>query len=224
MALAIVGGADGADHPIAGRGARGVGRGAGRAALAQGPADGVFEERRVVPELSTWVYRQIRAPLGGEDPLLTGGAAIFSGGAYLGRTQLPTTAPGEEVRLDLGVDPQLSCVRKVEEREEDVGVFTKSRRYLTEVTIELQNLQDRSVQIDCSERIPFSEEEKIDIRISRKTSPEPLRVVEAAGLIDWSISLAPKEKKTISLIYTIEAPRDWQLSLTPAPGRMEEPR
>ena len=67
-----------------------------------------FEERRVVPELSTWVYRQIRAPLGGEDPLLTGGAAIFSGGAYLGRTRLPTTAPGEVIRLDLGVDPQLA--------------------------------------------------------------------------------------------------------------------
>ena len=183
-----------------------------------------FEERRVAPELSTWVYRQIRAPLGGDDPLLAGGAAIFSGGAYLGRSRLPTTAPGEEIRLDLGVDPQLACVRRVEEREENVGVFTKSRKYFTEVTIELQNLHDRPAQIDCSERIPFSEEERIDIRISRDTTPEPLRIVEAAGLIDWSIGLAPGEKKTVRLIYTIEAPRDWQLSLTPAPGRMEVPR
>lgn len=184
-----------------------------------------LEERIAVPELAERIYRSLRAALPGEDPLLDGRAAVFLDGAYLGISRVPTTAPGEEIVVDLGVDERIQVERKQEDREEEVGVFSKSRRYHTDVTVELVNLHDEAKEVRVRERMPFSENEKLDIVLEdRGTSPDPDAVGEANGLLSWTILLPPGEKRTVTLRYRIDAPRDYQLTRTPAPERMEESR
>ena len=181
------------------------------------------EERRAVPELVERVFRRLRAPLTGDDPCLAGSAAVFLDGAYLGTSRVPTTAPGEEIVLDLGVDEQIVVVRRQEDREDEVGVFSKSRRYRTTVTLELVNHHSEAKTVDLRERIPFTESDRISIELDDdKTKPTPDRVRKSSGLVDWTLLIPAGGKRTVTLRYNINAPRALQLTRTPAPQRLEE--
>jgi len=181
------------------------------------------EERTAVPELAALVFRRLRAELPGEDPLLAGSAAVFLSGAYLGESRLPTTAPGEEIVLDLGVDERVLVHRRQEDREEEIGTFSKGRRYRSEVTIELTNAHAEAKTVAVRERIPFSEHERISIELDRKaTAPAPSVRKESSGLLAWSVVVPPGGKSVVTLVYRIDAPRDYQLTRAPAPERLEE--
>jgi hypothetical protein len=181
------------------------------------------EERSTVPELAALVFRRIRAELPGEDPLLDGSAAVFLGGAYLGESRLPTTAPGEEIVLDIGVDERVSVVRRQEDLEEEIGTFSKGRRYRSEVTVELANAHAEARTVEVRERIPFSEHERITIELDRKgTNPAPSVRKESSGLLSWSVVVPPGGRSVVKLVYRIDAPRDFQLTRAPAPERLEE--
>jgi len=181
------------------------------------------EERTAVPELAELVFRRVRAVLPGEDPLLAGDAAVFLGGAYLGMSRAPTTAPGEEIVLDLGADERIVVDRRQEDREEDIGTFSKGRRYRTEVTVELTNTHPEPMQVELRERMPFSEHEKISIELDRKaTTPAPSVRKESSGLLAWSVTVPAGGKSIVTLVYRIDAPRDLQLTRVPAPERLEE--
>ncbi|MGA1487834.1 MAG: mucoidy inhibitor MuiA family protein [Planctomycetota bacterium] len=180
------------------------------------------EERLLRAELEPHAYRRLRAVLPGEEPLLAGGAAVFLGEAYLGTSSLGTTAPGEEIVLDLGVDDRIAVTRREEESEEDVGVFSKARRYHTEVTVEMVSHHGDPVVIDVRERIPFTEVDELKVVLEDRTRPAPDAVEDRNGLIDWRLVLPPGEKRTIRLRYHIDAPRSWQLSRWENPDRLEE--
>ncbi len=182
-----------------------------------------LEERTAVPELAERVYRRLRATLPGDDPILAGIAAVFLDGAYLGQSRLPTTAPAEQILLDLGVDERVTVTRRQEDREEQIGVFSKARRYDTVVTIELRNLHSAAQTIDLRERMPFTEHEKIKIVLDRgDTQPAPDDWNENSGLLGWTLTVPPGETRTVTLRYHIDAPRGLQLTRTRAPERLEE--
>ncbi|MFQ5654777.1 MAG: mucoidy inhibitor MuiA family protein, partial [Planctomycetota bacterium] len=181
------------------------------------------EERTLAAELSEHIFRRIRAPVTGEDPVIEGRAAVFLGGAYLGLARIPTTAPTGELRIDLGVDDRLRVRRRQGDREEEVGVFSKNQRFITEVTIEIENFHGEAMEVEVRERIPFTEEESIRVSlIGKRTAPPPDDHREHAGLLTWRIRVPPGGKSDIRYRYHIDTPRGFQLVRREDPSRLEE--
>lgn len=181
------------------------------------------EERTCVPELSTAVFRRVIASLSGSDPLLSGSVSVFLDEDYLGQAWIETTAPGEDLELNLGVDGQVVVERIQRESEDEVGLFSKAKIYQTDLRLKITNFHDGMVQVLIRERIPFTESESLKIRVDRtKSAPLPEGLDSKSGLLSWEVDLAAGITESIEFIWSIEAPLDVELMRREAPERGEE--
>jgi hypothetical protein len=178
------------------------------------------EERICIPELNLAVFRRIIASLSGTDPLLRGTVSVFLGEDYLGQAVIDTTAPGENLELDLGVDGQLVVERIQRESEDEIGLFSKAALFDTDLELTVSNYHTESVKLLLRERIPFTESDSLKIRIDRtKSDPLPEGLDSDDGLLSWEIELQAGESEQIRLKWSIEAPVDVELLRREAPER-----
>ncbi len=178
------------------------------------------EERLCIPELNLAVFRRIIASLSGTDPLLRGTVSVFLGEDYLGQAVIDTTAPGENLELDLGVDGQLVVERIQRESEDEIGLFSKAALFDTDLELTVSNYHTESVKLLLRERIPFTESDSLKIRIDRtKSVPLPEGLDSDDGLLSWEIELRAGESEQIRLKWSIEAPVDVELLRREAPER-----
>ena len=178
------------------------------------------EERRCIPELNLAVFRRIIASLSGTDPLLRGTVSVFLGEDYLGQAVIDTTAPGENLELDLGVDGQLVVERIQRDSEDEVGLFSKATLFDTDLELKVSNYHTESVKLLVRERIPFTESDSLKIRVDRiKSVPLPEGLDSDDGLLSWEIELPAGESEQIRLKWSIEAPVDVELLRREAPER-----
>ncbi len=180
-----------------------------------------FKEVRISrPEIRSEVFRRIIAPLSGNDPLLRGTVSVFLGDDYLGQALIETTAPGEELELDLGVDDQMVMKRIERQSEDQVGFFSKSDEFETDLQLQVTNFHRKPVTVEVGELIPFSESELIKIRVDRaKTSPLPSGLDSTDGLLSWNLEIPAGETVEIRLVWYIEAPPNVELEIRAAPER-----
>lgn len=183
-----------------------------------------FDEKRIcVGEMNTAVFRQIIALLPGSDPLLEGSVAVFLGDDYLGQSTIETTAPGEELTLDLGVDGQVTVKRIERDSEEKVGIFSKALHYRTDLTMTIENFHSEPVSISLRERIPFTESEDLRIKIDRTTTTHlPEGLDSDDGLLSWQLTVDPGEPLEVKFSWWIEAPPGVRLTRREAPERLGE--
>ncbi|MEE2857146.1 MAG: DUF4139 domain-containing protein [Planctomycetota bacterium] len=178
------------------------------------------EERLCIPELNLAVFRRIIASLSGTDPLLRGTVSVFLGEDYLGQAVIDTTAPGENLELDLGVDGQLVVERIQRESEDEIGLFSKAALFDTDLELTISNYHAESVKLLLRERIPFTESDSLKIRVDRiKSVPLPEGLDSDDGLLSWEIELPPGESEQIRLKWSIEAPVGVELQKREAPER-----
>jgi uncharacterized protein (TIGR02231 family) len=140
-------------------------------------------------------------------PLLGGNADLFIGQDFVGAVTLPFTATGEETRVFFGEDSQIKVKSEQVKREKiAAGFLSKTEKLHLVQRITVQNLRKTAVSIDVSDRLPVSQNSKIEIT-NISLLPAPAKK-ETTGLLSWTLSLAPQEKKEITLDYTIEYPKD----------------
>jgi uncharacterized protein (TIGR02231 family) len=181
-----------------------------------------FTEKRIcIPELNTAVFRRITAVLDGEDPLLHGSASVFLEGDYLGQATIETTAPGEELTLNLGVDGQVRVARIQRDAEEEVGLFSKALHYRTDLEMVIENFRQEPISVLLRERIPFTEDSDLRVKVDRTlTSQLPEGLGSDDGLVSWQLDVPPGEPVRLRFVWWIEAPPDVQLVRRDAPERL----
>ena len=166
-------------------------------------------EHRAVPGLrqAAFVVARTRAP--GAYPLLAGPVRVFSSGAYLGAYTLLETAPGAEFTVPFGVDKRISVERAVLPRTgTKEGLTGKERRIGYAFRTTLENLRDQSVEVILQERLPVSEDERIEVQPSKGITPGYREVKDRPGIIEWTVPLAPQEKRDVLLMYSVRISRE----------------
>jgi uncharacterized protein (TIGR02231 family) len=144
-------------------------------------------------------------------PLLAGNADLFIGQDFVGAMVLPLTASGEETRVFFGEDGQIKIKSEQVKREKiAAGFLSKTEKLHLIQRITVQNLRKTAVSIDVSDRLPVSQNSKIEVT-NVSLLPAPAKK-ETNGLLSWTLSLAPQEKKEITLEYTIEYPKDARIT------------
>jgi uncharacterized protein (TIGR02231 family) len=157
-----------------------------------------------IPRLVSFAYLQAQAknpPRGAT--LLPGTANIFRDEMFVGTTELENIAPGQEFKLNLGIDEGIKIERDLVERQVDkkfLGIGgNRQVNYAYRLTI--SNLLAQITHLELTEQIPHSRSEQIKVKLIKATPQIPLGEM---GILTWSLDLPANGKLEIYYEYTIE--------------------
>ena len=146
--------------------------------------------------------------------LLPGQASIFLGNEFVGRTPLPLTPPGGEVKLAFGADDRVKAQRRVvERRHETSGLLTKDDVIRYRVRTTVKNLRSRPVAVRLLDLVPVSREEDIRVEVLDGSTPvteqdDPMK----PGVKAWLLVVDPQQEKAVDLRYQVRFPRGMAVS------------
>jgi uncharacterized protein (TIGR02231 family) len=157
-----------------------------------------------MPRLVSMAYLQttITNPLTGVT-LLPGQANIFRDNTFVGTTQLENIAPGQEFKINLGIDEGLKIERDLVERQVDKKLIGNQRRTTYAYRVVITNLREQQAELILTEQLPVSRNEQIKVRLTRST---PQIQVGEMGMLEWSITLPPLSKQELYYQFTVEYP------------------
>lgn len=139
--------------------------------------------------------------------LLPGKANIFRDRTLVGTTQMENIVPGQQFKVNLGIDESLKIDRDLVERE--VQLIGNYRRTTYGYKLAIANLRTQKSTLRLIEQLPVSRDEQIKVHLF-STRPE-IHLGEM-GQLEWLITLPRQSKrqrkKEIYYQFTIEHPAE----------------
>ncbi|WP_016950888.1 mucoidy inhibitor MuiA family protein [Anabaena sp. PCC 7108] len=157
-----------------------------------------------MPRLVSFAYLQANvnnSPDGAT--LLPGKANIFRDSIFVGATQLEHIAPGQEFKINLGIDEGLKIERDLVERQVDKKLMSSQRRVTYAYRVVITNLLNQEASLKLTEQLPVSRNEQIKVRLSRS---QPQIQLSEIGILEWDIVLAAKEQQEVYYQFSVEHP------------------
>jgi len=166
-----------------------------------------------VPLAKEKVFLKARFANEGDNPYPSGPAQIFMENSFLGNVQFPTLGKNQGTEISLGQERDIKVSRKEESHRSTKGLVGKNIVMDVTVTIDLVSYKNEAVEIEVRDRVPQSALEK-EIKIKEEQlKPAPSKTTEE-GIQIWQLKLKPKEKKSITIQYTVEYDEDMQLTMS----------
>lgn len=147
-------------------------------------------------------------------PLLPGPVDVYDRGRFLVTSEIEFSPPGALVEVGLGVDPAIKIARTTEFREEAAGMLRGALKLHHAITIDVENLSARAVELEVRERLPVTHEgdDEVEVTIGKidpaweRWTPDPAapRDQHLRGASRWTVTLAPKQKKTLRAAYEVK--------------------
>lgn len=159
-----------------------------------------------MPRLVSFAYLQAHVKNSANGAtLLSGKANIFRDNIFVGTTQLDNIVPGQEFKLNLGIDEGWKIERELVERQVDKKLIGNQRRITYSYRLIITNLLNSSANLNLSEQLPVSRNEQIKVRLIRSN---PQIQLGEMGILEWMLTLAPQERREIYYQFTVEHPPD----------------
>ena len=157
-----------------------------------------------MPRLVSFAYLQAKAKNRTDGAtLLSGKANIFRDDVFVGTSNLENTAPGQEFKLNLGIDEGIKIDRELSERQVDKTFLAGNRRITYAYRLKITNLLNSINHIQINDQIPHSRTEQIKIKLL-KISPQ-IQPGELGRLV-WELDLPANGKTEINYQFSIEHP------------------
>jgi uncharacterized protein (TIGR02231 family) len=164
-----------------------------------------------VPKLYPRVYLRGKFVNTTDTPLPAGDVQALAGDSLAGMGWMKPVAPGQEATMDFGVDEGFKVERKLVKKETGRdGIVTKrnSVRYIYETTIESH--KQIPITVELADQLPLSSDETIKIEdIVLKPKPDKR---DERNILTWNVQLAPNEKKAVRMEFTVEYPREMNIT------------
>jgi uncharacterized protein (TIGR02231 family) len=157
-----------------------------------------------MPRLVSFAYLQANvknSPNGAT--LLPGKANIFRDHVFIGTTGLENIAPGQEFKLNLGIDEGLKIERDLVERLVDKRLISNQRRITYSYRLIITNLLQKQVNLKVTEQLPVSRNEQIKVRLIRSN---PQIQLGEMGILEWELTFAAQERREIYYQFNVEHP------------------
>lgn len=169
-----------------------------------------------VPAVDEHVFRVLRLRNTSPHALLPGPVDVSIGDQFLLTAQLPATPPGaDEGELGLGVEEAIKVVRRTHFRETTTGLLAGTTSLPHEVEIDLDNRLASPAEIELRERVPVPADGQKDLEVQDVRGKTPWEAVTTPvdgavvpGLRRARITLAPGQRATVALAYTVRLPAD----------------
>ncbi|RLB58749.1 MAG: hypothetical protein DRI90_16315, partial [Deltaproteobacteria bacterium] len=154
------------------------------------------------PEQSLNAARTLDVGNSSAQPLLPGQVALYQDGAFLGMTEIDFIAAGERFDLFFSVADQIKLTRVLDKKHSALIRKTRTRMQLAFI-VTVENLSTKTTSLTLADRIPVSENRSIVVSRVKVT---PAAKPDSKGILNWKLTLKPKEKRTFKIQYQIEYP------------------
>jgi uncharacterized protein (TIGR02231 family) len=142
--------------------------------------------------------------------LLPGRGRVYADGEFMGSTSLKLLRAGEEADIGTRESFALKVEKKLQEREADKGLLSRGKVDTSyDYNLEIENLTEKPLPVEVVDTVPYSRNEKIDIKYDLDPEPEENKL----GVVKWKIEVGSKEKVTLSEEFTVTYPED--VTITP---------
>ncbi len=134
--------------------------------------------------------------------------SLYLDGRFVGHTALDEVIPvGGEADIPFGAIDGLRLKRTVKSRNEgDRGMISRSTELSEEVTIELENLTGETWPVRVFDRVPYSEQEELEISWSASPRPSEEDHDGKRGVLTWEFDMKPGAKQSVTLKHELEWP------------------
>jgi uncharacterized protein (TIGR02231 family) len=162
-----------------------------------------------MPSLVSFAYLQAKAKNRSDGAtLLPGKANIFRDDVFVGTSNLENIVPGQEFKLNLGIDEGIKIDRELSERQVDKKFLASNRRITYAYRLTVTNLLSTVTQIQISDRIPHSRNEQIKVKLIKSM---PQIQPGELGRLAWELDLPANSKTEINYQFSIEHPEHIQI-------------
>ncbi len=188
-----------------------VASGADRVRLALGRLDMAATLRaRAVPLYDAHAYLMAEVTNdSGELILPAREASFYLDGRFIGKRPLEIIPAGAEAALSFGPIEGVRLRRTVLDRAEgERGIVTTANEVTERVRIEVENLTGETWPVRLIDRVPYSEQEALEIAWSAQPRPDTVDVADKRGVLAWAFDLSSGVTREIILDYALEWPRD----------------
>ena len=167
-----------------------------------------------VPREQADVFRvaELANPFPG--PLLPGPIDVYDRGRFLVTSEVDYTPPGAPVEVGLGVDASVKVARNTEFREETAGMLRGVLRLLHAITIDVENLSARPIELEVRERLPVTREGDDDVEVIvgkveppwERWTPDPgaPRDLRLRGGYRWTLAVPAAGKRALRASYEVK--------------------
>ncbi|MDZ7962081.1 MAG: mucoidy inhibitor MuiA family protein [Aulosira sp. DedQUE10] len=157
-----------------------------------------------MPRLVSFAYLQAKVKNSANGAtLLPGKANIFRDNMFVGTTNIENIAPGQEFKINLGIDEGLKIERDLFERQVDKKLMSNQRRITYAYRLIITNLLNQATYLTLTEQLPVSRNEKIKVRL---THSHPQIQLGEMGILSWDLNLQAEERREITYQFTVEYP------------------
>jgi uncharacterized protein (TIGR02231 family) len=165
-------------------------------------------ELSTVPKLVPEVYRRARLVYDGDAPLLPGAVSTYVDADLVGSGALATVVPGEELKLSFGTDDRFRVTRQLVSRTTELVGGKKNVRYTFDFRISVQSFADAPIEVLVTDQLPVSELERVTVEAIDVGQVLPPQPDDPPGMLRWRPTLAPGEKITLPLRFSVTFPRE----------------
>ena len=169
-------------------------------------------EHVAIPKILQHAFVQAKLANRASFALIPGMVEVMVNGNYLGRGMMKATAPGEEIKLSLGIDEQvkirLKTIDDKGERKARGGKVQSNNAF----EIAAVSYKETDVNLTVIDQLPISADRRITVTYGPEAK-KALRGAEYPGQLKWELTLAPKKAQTIRFDFTVEYPEELRRQL-----------
>ncbi|WP_344313676.1 DUF4139 domain-containing protein [Fodinicola feengrottensis] len=162
-----------------------------------------------VPLRGSEAFLRATATNSSEHAILPGHAALFHEAEYVGSTELPPWAPGEEVELALGIDDRVRVERELVRRSVGKAAIGGTERREVSYKITVGNYGPALANLTVQDQAPVSRDPAITVRDVTCRPRETDRT--ELGVLTWKIELQPGAKTEIVVGFRVDVGKGVQL-------------
>jgi uncharacterized protein (TIGR02231 family) len=160
------------------------------------------------PKLDASVYLVAQISKLDELQLVPAKANIFFDGSYIGETYIDPTAMEDTLTLSLGRDPNLVVKRTLLKKDSKERIVSNLKERTNSFQIEVKNNKSINATIVVQDQIPITQNSEIIIEASDLGKAKHDK---DTGLLEWELTLKPKEGKTLNFVYKVKFDKDKNL-------------
>ncbi|MEP1329612.1 mucoidy inhibitor MuiA family protein [Pseudophaeobacter sp.] len=135
-----------------------------------------------------------------EDLLAADWVPHFVDGKLVTFSSFAGLAAGQEAELGFGAIRGLRLTRDVLQKSEgERGMISRSNQQEETVEISVENLTGKNWPVRLIDRVPYTEQEELEITWSARPAPNEENVDRQRGILAWEFDLAPGEDRVIRL-------------------------
>ena len=173
---------------------------------------------KAVPVLTPHIYRLANLTNRSEYVLLPGEATMYIGTDFVGRSNLPLVAIGEQFTAGFGVDPQLQVQRQMMDKTRTTQGDNQVLRFQYRILV--SSYKAEPVKLQVWDRLPHADTEAVNLTVVKSTpeiSGDALyqRESRPSNLLRWDLTVDPtmNSEKAAAINYEFKLEMGRQMSI-----------